>query len=77
MLRRFDGEFVQITFPNIPYSGAIGVRRLHPSRFFFGLCRTVRRPVDFDGVAFVSTFFDAVDATGVAKREAHLCSKRL
>jgi hypothetical protein len=34
-------------------------------------------PLIFDVVAFVPTFFDAVAATGRAKREAHLCSKRL
>jgi hypothetical protein len=45
--------------------------------FFFGLCRAVRRPVGADGIAFVSALFGAFDAPGSAKREAHLCSKRL
>jgi hypothetical protein len=71
--------------PRFPEARSHKARDVHPAALpswcnivtAIGAVKLLAATADYDISAFIPVFFGALAATGTAKREAHLCSKRL
>jgi hypothetical protein len=79
------GHTPQKIRPRFPEARCHKARDVHPAALpswcnivtAIGAVKLLPATADFDISAFIPAFFGALAATGTAKREAHLCSKRL